>query len=413
MTSFFSIQQKRNTFKVGSAYAIAIRLVITFLVAVPPAFAAEEKELNNTVLRNSVAVLPFENLSPNPDDAYFAVGIHQEILDHLAKIHDISVISRPSVLHFDGTEKTPAEIATEFNVETVMKGNVHYADNRINIAVQHIDASNNKQLWSEEYERDLSDIFAIKTEIVDHITTALGADISTAEQERIEKVPTRSIEAYVFYLKARALSVIIRPGLPDAFYRNLDQAIALDQNFALAHALLASGYGVIRKIDSEFNGLTIEEIEKLTLDHAEQALALNPNLSYAYLAQGFVLQSNWRKPEGKQAFERALQVSPHDVEILGSYITLLLYFGEIDEAIPYAQRIMELAPYSGQSHYRMGRLYLYVNNLAAAADNYRKTIELEPKRPSSHTYLAFIEILLGDNTEALKEVKLAEQLVKK
>ena len=144
MFSFFSMQH--NTFKVVSAYAIATWLIITFLIAVPPTFAVEEKEINNSKLHNSVAVLPFENKSPNPDDAYFTAGIHEQILDRLTKIRDIRPISRPSILIYEGTEKSVAEIASETNVETIMKGSVRYADNKINIAVQFLDASNNKQL---------------------------------------------------------------------------------------------------------------------------------------------------------------------------------------------------------------------------------------------------------------------------
>ena len=128
MFSFFSIQ--RNTFKAGSAYAITIWFVITFLIAVPPTFAVEEKEINNPKLHNSVAVLPFENLSPNPDDAYFTVGIHEQILDRLTKVRDIRPISRPSILIYEGTEKSVAEIASATNVETIMKGSVRYADNK-------------------------------------------------------------------------------------------------------------------------------------------------------------------------------------------------------------------------------------------------------------------------------------------
>ena len=364
-------------------------------------------------LNNSIAVMPFENSSPNPNDAYFAVGFHQEILDHLAKIRDINVVPSISVVRYKDKYMPISQIAYELNVETIMMGRVLFLDNQFDIFVQLINASNNNVLWSTVYNRELSDIFTIQAEIVGRIVTALGAELSAAEQERIDKVPTQSLEAYAFYLKARALTSNIRPGMPAEFYKFLEQAIEIDADFALAHALIASGYGVSRKVGRELNGLSIDEVEKMALDHAEIALALDPNLGYAYMAQGFVHQSNWRASEGRQAFERALQLSPHDVEILDEYARLLSFFGENDEAIPYAQRVLELAPSSGPTHDLMGWLLFHVGNMAAAADSFRKTIELMPSRAAPHSWLGFIDIFLGDNIEALKELRIAEQLADK
>ena len=200
------------------------RKVIRFLSGQP----AVEQE-TKAILNNSVAVLPFDNLSPNPDDAYFAVGVHQEILDHLAKIHDINVISSLSVVRYKSRYMPVAEIASELNVETVVKGSVRYADNRICIAVQIIDATNKNQLWSEEYERDLSDIFAVQAEIIEQIANALGIELSAAEIKRIDKVSTKSLQAYALYLHAKAIVANISPSISPIFYQYLDQAIAIDR----------------------------------------------------------------------------------------------------------------------------------------------------------------------------------------
>ena len=205
------------------------------MVAVPPTFAVEATEKANTVLHNSVAVLPFENLSPNLDEAYFAAGIHEELLIQFPKIRDMNMISSISVVLYEDSDKSTAEIASELNVESIMKGSVRYTGNRIGIAIQLFDASGKNQLWSKTYEHDLSDIFSIQAEIVESVSQAIGAEISAAEKERIEKVPTRSLEAYALYLKARVTSNIC-PDMPPMFYQYLDQAIALDPNFALAHA---------------------------------------------------------------------------------------------------------------------------------------------------------------------------------
>jgi len=377
---------------------------------------------SRSVMNNSIAILPFENPSPNPENAYFAVGFHQELLDHLAKIHDINVIPSISVVR-GGRNAAPAgnkdkftsltETAAQLNVETVMMGRVLYLNNRFDIFVQLVNGSNNDVLWSEVYNRELSDVFSTQAEIVANIVNILDAKISPAEQKNINKVPTSSLEAYAFYLKARALTSNIRPGMPGEFYEYLGQAVSIDPDFALAYALMASGYGVARKVGRELNGLNLNDVERVTLEYAEKALALDPDLSYAYMAQGFVHQSNWRKLEGEQAFKRALQLSPHDVEVLDEYARLLSFFGENEEAIPYAQRVLELAPTSGPTHDLMGWLLWQTGKFEAAADSFRKTIEFMPTRAAPHSWLGFIDIFLGDTTEALEELRIAEKLADK
>jgi TolB-like protein len=156
-------------------------------------------------LRNSVAVLPLENLSPNPDDGYFAAGIHEEILNCLTKIKDLSVIARTSVKKYRDTDKSIAEIAAELGVGTVMEGSVRYAGDRVRVTAQLIDAATQDHLWSEVYERDLADVFAIQADIAAKIAAALEAEFSVAEREGIEKLPTSSPTAYALYLRALAI----------------------------------------------------------------------------------------------------------------------------------------------------------------------------------------------------------------
>jgi len=360
------------------------------------------------VLHNSVAVLPFENLNPNPDDAYFAVGIHKEILDNLAKIRDITVIPGISVVRYQSSDNSIAEITAELNVATLMKGSVRYSDDMVNIAVQLFDASGNNQLWSEQYDRELSDIFVIQAEIIEHIAMALGAEVSAAEQERIDKVPTRSLEAYVLYLKARTLMKTISPLIPPEFYQILDQAIAIDPDFALAHAFKASGYGISKNIGYQLNGLTLDEMEIVTLEHIEKALAVDPTIGYAHMAQAFIHYSNRRGTETKQAFERALKLSPNDIEILDEYSRFLSAIEEHDEAIRLAQRVLELAPYAFSTYDLLGGALKGVGDVAGATDVYRQGIKIAPSYVGIRRNLGMMEMILGNDTEAIKQLRLAE-----
>ena len=369
-----------------------------------------ETEINsNSFLDNSIAVLPFENLSLNTDDAYFADGIHEEILFQLTKISNINPISRTSTLRNTDAEQSIAEIASILNVETIMTGSVHYAENRFNIAVSLINASTNTQLWSEVYDRELSDIFATQIEIVRHIVTALAVEVTADEQERIDMVPTHSLEAYTFYLKARALIQNLNPRMPPKFYLYLDQAIAADPDFALAHAVKASAYGISHIYNRQLNGLTFDEMESVTLEHAKIAVGLDPNLSMAYMAQAFIYYSNLHGTAAKQAFERALQLGPNDVDILDEYALFLIFMGEDEEAAHIAKRAVTLAPKVAHYLSHLGNAYMYAGNPTAAAEQYRLAIPIQSSA-GRHLSLGLMEILLGNRTEALKELKIADQL---
>ena len=189
------------------------------------------------VLANSVAVLPFANLSPNADDAYFAQGIHEEVLNQLAKLDALSVIARTSVLRYaDGKTSLP-DIARELNVQTVMEGSVRYAGDNVRITAQLIDPKTGTQLWSDAYQRKFDDIFAIQADIAMNIANALRAEFSIEEQREIERPLTTSPEAYALYLQTRT-----GRRRPRRRLKLLERAIALDPSFAAAYGRKALIY---------------------------------------------------------------------------------------------------------------------------------------------------------------------------
>ncbi len=372
----------------------------------------EDANRSQTVMKHSIAVLPFENLSPNPDDAYFAVGIHEEILGHLANIHDLSVISRNSVLRYPDTNKSIREIASELNVETIMKGSVRYAENQITLAVRLYNVASLNQLWFERYESELSDIFTILANVVDHIAQSIGATLSAAEKKHIERIPTQSLEAYALYLRSKIVPSIIGENKPDIFYQILDQAIALDPNFALAHAFKARGYALAKRSIRPIEGLTLNEMGRVALEHVEIALALDPNLGMAHMALAEIHRSNQDKSGTKQAYDRALQLSPSNKNILNAYARFLSITGEHDEAVRLGQRVLELDPNDANNYYLQGWTLMDAGNLVAAAKHYRLGNAIE------HNFfrninLALVEIALGNKTEALIALRQADRLIDK
>ena len=376
-----------------------------------------------TVLHNSIAILPFESLSPNPDDAYLAMGIHQDLLFILAQIQDMSVIAHNGVFNTDihyadtsimGKPKYPsdmplAEIASELNVGTIMAGRVRYADDQIHVDVQLLDASGSNELWSEAYERDFSDIFAIQTDIAENIATVVGANLSEAETARIKQPLANSIEAYKVYLKARTLVSHLEGGMPFEFYQYMDEAIAIDPDFALAHALKASAYGISLTNGNPSNLASVEDLEKVVVAHTGKALALDPNLSFAHWAQAMIHYSHGRTEEARQAYERALQLGPGLTELLNSYTHFLSFHDEDERAVELAKRAQELTPTDASWLTRLGMPLLFAEGQAAVAvDTFREALQYY-QFPWLHRLLGVAEYRAGSRDEAIKQVHIAEQ----
>ena len=187
------------------------------------------------VLQNSIAVLPFDNLSPDPDHAYFAAGIHDEILTQLGKVHGLSVIARTAVLGYANSDKPMPQIASELNVNAIMTGSLRYAADQVRVTVQLVDAASGAQLWSEGYQERLEDVFDIQTAIARRIASTLEVGISPDDPALVSKPPTTNAKAYAHYLRANSMAW---GGLNpfDLVYAELDRAIEADPKFASAYA---------------------------------------------------------------------------------------------------------------------------------------------------------------------------------
>jgi TolB-like protein len=322
----------------------------------PPVVAEEQID----VLPNSVAVLPFESLSLDPEDAFFAAGLHDELLSQLAKISDLNVIARTSVLRYADTEMPIPEIATELNVESIMEGTVRYAEGSVRVTTQLIDAASGAHLWAETYTRPFENIFEIETDIAMQIASALEAEFSPEEQNRIANTSNPSSpEAFALYIRGKELMQSSGPG-PEILSRvqvDLERAIALDSEFAQAHAFLAGIHAEQRLFDTGTpdNWLSrVEELESLALEHVERALELDPNMGYGYSVLGKIHYVQWRGQETRRAHEKALQLSPNDPVVIIEAAWFHSYWGMHKEAIRLAERALELDPNNGDTQVRFG-----------------------------------------------------------
>jgi TolB-like protein/DNA-binding winged helix-turn-helix (wHTH) protein len=254
---------------------------------------------------NSIAVLPFTNLSPNPDHAYFAVGIHEELLNQLTKIEDLRVASRTSVQGYAGTQKATPEIARELNVETVLDGSVRYAEGQVAVTVRLSDGASNTLVWSQSYEFEFSDILAIQSEIALNVARALKAELLPAERDQVTRAPTTSLRAYDLYLSAAARYRRDTREQVSLAIEEVEQALALDADFALAWVLKSNlltsfqYYDPERRVEHRAGG---EQA-------ARRALALDPLLGRAHAALGYALSTMKEFTAAEAAYRKALDLN--------------------------------------------------------------------------------------------------------
>jgi len=298
--------------------------------------------ITGPITEKSVAVLPFENLSDEKSNAYFAEGIQDEILTRLAKIGALKVISRTSTQHYASNPGNLPEIARQLGVANILEGSVQKAGDAVHINVQLIRAATDDHLWAEVYNRKLDDIFGVEGEVAGAIAEALNAKLSGAEQAAVAKRPTENLAAYEAYLRARALQT---KGYDFATTRKVAaayaEAVRLDPKFALAWAerVRTEGYMYFNHVDTET--ITAESLKLAT----DTALRLQPKLSEALLAKGGYLYRVQRDFAGAQrAFEEALQQSPNSGETLQLLGLVERRQGHWDQALAHLQQALVLDP---------------------------------------------------------------------
>jgi TolB-like protein len=369
-----------------------------------PAAAAEAGA--DSLLPNSVAVLPFDNLSPNENDEYFAAGIHEQVLNHLAKIEDVTVIARTSVLRYAEGDRAIPDIARALNVETILEGSVRYADGNVRITAQLIDAATQAHLWSETYTRPFQNVFEIETDIATQIAAALQAELAPEERQTIAKQPTQSAEAYALYLRAIAGIDSAFGGLgvsaaaSERLHRDLDRALELDPKFALARAVKARdyAYSIGRRLE-RVGSASPEERSALARWNAERALELDSELGLAHAALSIVHRFDWRRREARLALERALALSPNDPQVLFDAIVLYTGIGEVPIALELAERVARLSP--ADAAIARGIAYWRAGRLDEAAEQFGSS-------PSARGEPVIIEMLRGNREAALRHLRRIE-----
>jgi TolB-like protein/Tfp pilus assembly protein PilF len=353
----------------------------------------------------SVAVLPFLNLSADAENEYFADGITEDVIAHLSKIRALKVISRTSVMPFKQRQHSLKEIGTKLGATTLLDGTVRRAGDRVRIVAKLIDVASDQHLWAETYDRDVTDIFSIQTDVALQIAAALKAELSPDERARVRREPTKDLYAYQLFLQGRQW--LIKYG-PEAYMRAIeyfDRAIARDPTFALAHANLAMTHIEL----AESGAMAPDVAYKRAAEGAANALRLDPDLGDAHCTMGYlkgVREFDW--PGAEREFKRAMELSPSGADTYDYYGRLCAGLARFDEAIALQHRAQELDPLAHRMDgvttlLRAGR---YHQALADA----ESAVELDPDYDRARATLAWAYILSGRQSEGLAELERAVSL---
>jgi len=289
--------------------------------------------------RKSIAVLPFTNMSADPENEYFTDGIAEEIINALTKIRALDVASRTSAFAFKGSKEDITEIGRKLKVRTVLEGSVRKAGNRLRVTAQLIDVATGYHLWSERYDRELADVFAIQDEIATAIVNALKLVLSDKEEAAIKKIPTHSVRAYEYYLRGRQLFHDRRPETLDAAEDMYRRAIALDPNYALAYAGLAD----CSAFRHGYHGGGDEALAQADAA-SRRALELDPDLAEAHASRGLTLSHQRRFDEAEAEFEEAMRLDPTFYEAAYYFGRFFQAQGKFERAIEMYERTAALRP---------------------------------------------------------------------
>ena len=354
-----------------------------------PAETVKEKS-EPTAPPNSIAVLPFKNMSSDPEQEYFADGMAEEILNSLARIKDLEVRGRTSSFYFKGKTEDLPTISKMLNVKYILEGSVRKAYEQVRITVQLINTQTDEHLWSKTYDRNLRDIFAVQEDIAKSVADTLQISLGVGE---LGKAPgmTRNVQAYDAFLAGRFGSDLGRDALSRAI-EQLEQAVALDPDFAIAWLALGNAYqnamAFIPERASEFVAKSNAALSRV--------IELEPEADYALRIKA---EQSGNLVEVERLLKKALALRPADSNSNGSYAAFLLRVGRPTEAIDYFRRALRIEPLSSLIHYQLGLSYQNSGNSTAAAEAYKQA--RDQSNQSAFSNAALLVLALEENNHKL------------
>src|SRR6266536_2749504 len=401
-------RQKKHTWIYVVVIAGVFSIGLFFLGRYSAKNATPRQSEAATVSQKSIAVLPFDNLSRDPDNAYFSEGVQDEILTRLAKVADLKVISRTSTQHFKSTPDNLPQIAKQLGVAHILEGSVQKANDQVRVNVQLINALTDAHLWADTYDRKLTDIFAVETEIAKTVADMLQAKLTGSEQHVIAARPTANSEAHQLYLKGR---FFWNKRTGNDLQKSIDyfeQAIAADPNYALAYAGVADGYVWL----PGYTAGTPRDSYPKAKAAAKKALALDNTLAAARKSLAIAIWLyDLDSSQANREFQRAIELNPNYAIAHQQYGNITLSaLGRFDDAIAEGKRAVELDPLSLVINTDLGSNYSYARRYDEAIAQLRKTLEMDAGFYIAHIVLGQALDAKGARDAAIVEYQKARAL---
>jgi TolB-like protein len=348
---------------------------------------------------NRIAILPFVSMSTNPDDAFFADGVTEEIISTASGIGGLGVISRTSVMRYKGTNKSVEEIGKELKVGSVLEGSFRKAGNKIRVTAQLINVADDQHLWAQSYDRNLDDVFEVQSDVAKQVAEALRVRILSPERERIEKKPTESTVAYTLYLRGRSLWNKRSLGDIKKAMEYFELAVKEDPGFALGYVGQADCAVVLMDyfIDSEENLAKAKAM-------VEKALQLDPALAEAHTTLGMVYYGEYDLRRAEEEIKKAIELKPSYATAHQWYSFVLRSELRWDEALRESEKAVELDPLSGIIMWNLGWTYMGMKDWQKAAEKFRVAVEAGYEGAHYGLFDAFGMMKLYDQMEKEGEV---------
>ena len=388
-------------------YIVIIATALSVGVFFVGRYTASNRTVASVLPEKSLAVLPFANLSGNLENAYFAAGIQDEIITRLAKITQLRVISCTSTQRFKSAPDDLPAIARQLGVANILEGSVQRTSDEVRVNVQLIKAENDGHLWADTFDRKLTDIFKIESEIAGKIAETLQAKLTGSEVNAISAKPTSDLEAHQLYLKGRYLwNRRTAENLQKAL-SYFEQAAEKDPKYALAYVGIADTCGLF----PVYGAGAPQEYLPRAKAAAEKALALDDSLAEAHASMGLVYYSYFKGAESVKEFERAIELNPNYATAHHWFARLtLIMVGQLDRAMAEAKRAYELDPVSPIIHADMGGVNLAARRYDEAIQQLGATLEVDPGFYWAHRWLGMALEAKGDIEAAIAEYKRASEL---
>ena len=383
------------------AWAAAGAVVVALAVVAGLWLERGRKAPESAQVTPSIAVLPFVDMSPEKNQEYFADGLAEDLLNNLAKVPGLKVVGRTSSFQFKGKNEDLRVIGEKLNVVTVLEGSVRREGKRVRITAQLVNAGDGFDVWSESYDRDLHDIFAVQDEIARAVAGSLKVKL-LGERTTAPSGRSKNVEAYNAYLQGRYFYERRSKEDLEKAVANYEQAIRLDPDYAAAWA----GLGAARTWQAASGYVPVDEGYRKAQGAVEKALALDANLAEAHTALGAIgMFYTWDWGGADASYQRALALEPGNATVVTNSAQMAATLGRFEQAMTLDRRAIELDPLSAPGYSFLGLNALYAGRLEEAAAAYKKALELNPEFPGAHNPLGRIYLAQSHPQAALDEME--------